>query len=143
MLDVSAIKISGNANAPIANIACKPFKIEALPGANSLIALLQKLLVAPRASPVIKKAAAIKKLWLPKIIIKYDNAKNELKIRMHFFLPMTEKSAPDAKLDAKLPMECKLTIRPQKAYSNPRASLIYGKREPMDKASIPLITKTP
>ena len=65
---MSTVNNIGNVNAPIENMACSPLIIHAFPGAKLLMVVLQKLLVAPLASPVIKNANAIHKLLFPKII---------------------------------------------------------------------------
>ena len=59
---VNSVRRIGNKNAPTENIACSPLIVHAFPGAKLLIAVLQKLLVAPLATPVRKNAIAMHQL---------------------------------------------------------------------------------
>ena len=115
MDEVNRVSRIGNKNAPTENIACNPLIVHAFPGARLLIAVLQKLLVAPLATPVRKNASATHRLLFPKMISRYYNAKKALKNKMLFFRPIATGSSPAAKLEIRLPTECKLTINPQNA----------------------------
>ncbi len=95
----------GDENAPIESIACNPFNGPGFPGAIEFTTVLQKLLVAPLAKPVIRNANPRNTVLLLINIIIYESAKHASNSNILCFLPSLTANAPAKKLEIKLPTE--------------------------------------